>query len=52
MEKWELKSEGIIRDGIRLPNPPVTTFQIQVSESSSPQDGYRKISNLVTGDVK
>jgi hypothetical protein len=52
MESWELKSEGIIKDGLLLHKPPVKTFEIRVSEADSPQDGYKKISNVVRGEVK
>ena len=52
MESWELKSEGVIRDGIVLTKPPVTTFEIRVSEADSPQNGYKPISNTVSGPVK
>jgi hypothetical protein len=52
MESWELKSEGVIRDGIMLSKPPVQTFEIRVSEADSPQNGYKKISNVVSGPVQ
>jgi hypothetical protein len=52
MESWELKSEGVIKDGIMLSKPPVEKFEIRISESTSPQDGYKPISNVVTGPVQ
>jgi hypothetical protein len=52
MESWELKPEGIIKDGIVLTKPPVETFEIRVSEADSPQDGYKLISNVASGPVK
>jgi hypothetical protein len=52
MESWELKSEGVIKDGIVLSKPPVQTFEVRVSEADSPQDGYKQISNVVSGPVK
>jgi hypothetical protein len=52
MESWELKPEGVIKDGIVLSRPPVKTFEIKVSEATSPQDGYKKISNVAKGAVK
>ena len=52
MSSWELKPEGVIRDGIVLTKPPVTTFAIKVSETTSPQSGYTPCSNVVSGDVK
>jgi len=51
MERWQLQAEGVIRDGFRLPQPPVDTFEIRVSEADSPQNGYKLISNVVTGKV-
>jgi hypothetical protein len=52
MESWELKSEGVIKDEIVLSKPPVQTFEIRVSEAESPQNGYKMISNVVSGPVK
>ena len=52
MESWELKAEGVIKDGIVLSSPPVETFEIRVSEADSPQNGYKLISNVVRGPVK
>ena len=52
MESWELKSEGVIKDGIVLHKPPVKTFEIHVSEAESPQNGYKTISNVLGGPVK
>jgi hypothetical protein len=52
MENWELKTEGVIKDGIILSKPPVRKFEIRVSEADSPQQGYRKISNVISGEVK
>jgi hypothetical protein len=52
MERWELKPEGTIRDGIVLSKLPVTKFEIRISEAYSPQDGYKKISNVLAGPVK
>jgi len=52
MESWELKSEGVIKDGIVLSRPPVQTFEIRVAEADSPQNGYKTISNVVSGPVK
>jgi hypothetical protein len=52
MESWELKPEGVIKDGIVLSKPPVQTFEIRVSEADSPQNGYKAISNVVRGPVK
>jgi hypothetical protein len=52
MDSWELKSEGVIKDGIVLSMPPVETFEIRMSEAVSPDKGYKKISNVVSGPVK
>jgi hypothetical protein len=52
MQSWELKAEGVIKDGIVLSKPPVKTFEIQVSEAPTPQDRYQKISNVVSGPVQ
>jgi hypothetical protein len=52
MQHWELKSEGIIKDGIILSKPPVQKFEIRVSEADSPQNGYKPNSNTVSGLVK
>jgi len=52
MDTWELKAEGVIKDGVVLSKPPVRTFEIRVSEADSPQNGYKKISNVVRGPVK
>jgi hypothetical protein len=52
MESWELKSHGVIKDTIPLFKPPVQTFEIRVSEADSPQNGYKIISNVVSGPVK
>jgi hypothetical protein len=52
MSGWELKAEGVIKDGIVLSKPPVTSFEIRMSEAASPQDGYKVISNVVSGKVE
>lgn len=52
MERWELKEEGVIKDGIPIHQPPVKTFEIKMSEADSPQNGYHKISNVVGGEIK
>lgn len=51
MNSWELKSEGVIRDGVVVSKPPVQSFEIEMSETTSPQEGYKKISNVVSGPV-
>ena len=52
MTSWELKSEGVIKDGIELTEPPVKTFEIRLMEAVSPDEGYKLISNVVSGEVK
>jgi hypothetical protein len=52
MSSWELKPEGVIKDGIVLSKPPVKSFEIHMSEAASPQDGYKRISNVVSGQVE
>jgi hypothetical protein len=52
MFSWELKSEGVLKDGVVLQNPPVKSFEITMSEAVSPQDGYKLISNTVSGRVE
>jgi hypothetical protein len=52
MESWELKPEGVIKDGIVLTKPPVEQFEIRVSEADSPDRGYKLISNVAKGPVK
>jgi hypothetical protein len=52
MQSWELKSEGVIKDAVVLSKPPVQTFEIRVSEADSPQNGYKTISNVVSGPVQ
>jgi hypothetical protein len=51
MEWWELKPEGVIKDEIRADFPLGKKFEIRLSEAESPQDGYHKISNVVSGEV-
>jgi hypothetical protein len=52
MDSWELKREGVIRDKIMLTKPGVKSFEITMSETASPQSGYKKISNVVSGPVQ
>jgi hypothetical protein len=52
LEAWELKAEGVIRDKVQLSERGVKTFEISISESPSPRETYRKISNVVRGPVQ
>jgi hypothetical protein len=51
MESWELQPEGMIKDGIVIHKPPVAMYEIRVSEADSPQNGYKLISNVVSGTI-
>jgi hypothetical protein len=51
MDSWELKVEGVIKDSIELREPPVTEFEITMSEAPSPMLPYKKISNVVRGKI-
>jgi hypothetical protein len=52
IDSWELKPEGVIRDGIELRHPGAKTFEIYMSETTSPQLGYKKFSNVLTGEIQ
>jgi hypothetical protein len=52
MDGWELKESGVIKDGIPIHTPPVTTYEIKISEAIHPEQGYDLISNVLTGDVQ
>jgi hypothetical protein len=52
MEGWELKAEGVIRDKIMLSRPGAKVFEIYMSESPSPRESYKKISNVVSGRAR
>lgn len=53
MEHWQLKPEGVIKDGVTLRQPEgVKTVEIVMSETVNPMAGYTKNSNVATGEVK
>jgi hypothetical protein len=52
MDSWQLQTEGVIKDGVNLRETPVKEFEIHISEAVTPQDGFKKISNVVRGEVK
>jgi hypothetical protein len=52
IESWELQQEGVIKDGVELSEPGAKSFEIYMSEASSPQGGFKKISNVVSGPIK
>ena len=49
MQHWELKTEGVIKDGVVLSMGPVTSFTIHMSEAPTGRDAYQRISNVVSG---
>jgi hypothetical protein len=51
LDGWELKAEGVIKDGIVISKPPVKSFEIHMSEAPTPRDRYQKISNVVSGPI-
>lgn len=53
LEAWELKKTGLIKGGIELQyvDPPVKDFEITLGEAEVPQSGYKKISNVLKGEV-
>jgi hypothetical protein len=49
---WELKDEGVIRDRLQLRQKGAKSFEIFMAETTSPQAGYKKISNVAAGPVE
>jgi hypothetical protein len=47
-----MSSEGVIKDTFELFAGPATKFEIRMSEANAPRDGYKPISNVVSGPVK
>jgi hypothetical protein len=52
MDSWEMKPEGVLKDGVELRERGAKTFEIYMSETTSPQLGYQKNSNVVKGQVQ
>jgi hypothetical protein len=52
LDSWELQPEGLFKDVVHLNKPPVEKFEIRFSEAESPQNGYKMISNVISGPVK
>ncbi len=52
MDSWQMKPEGVIKDGVVLSKPPVKEFEIYISEAVTPQDGFKKVSNVIRGPVQ
>jgi hypothetical protein len=42
----------VIKDGVELSEPGAKSFEIYMSEASSSQGGFKKISNVVSGPIK
>lgn len=51
MEAWELKNEGVIRDGFQIGRAPKGAFEVVFTEAESPDRGYHPISKVVTGQI-
>ena len=51
MEAWELKQEGVIKDGIPLTGP-IKTYEIIFSEADSPMNPYKLISNVLASKME
>jgi hypothetical protein len=52
MESWELKMEGVIKDGVVLSGPGAKSLEIHMAEAPSQQGPFRKISNVANAPVK
>lgn len=52
MQSWEVKPEGIIKTRIQVSDPPVKQYSMNFSEADSPQQGYKVISNTLTGEIE
>jgi hypothetical protein len=51
MENWELKPEGVIKTSVELLEPTVSRFIVVMSEADSPDRGYTRNSNELTGEL-
>ena len=51
LEAWELKIEGVIRDGFVIGNEPKGAFEVVFTEAESPDQGFHPISKVATGRV-
>ena len=51
LQAWELKNEGVIRDGFVIGNEPKGAFEVTFTEAESPDKGYHPISKVATGQV-
>ncbi|QDT56974.1 hypothetical protein Pan44_50370 [Caulifigura coniformis] len=53
MEGWELKPEGVIKTAVQVGDPKaVTKYSIVMSEADSPDRGYTRNSNELTGELE
>jgi hypothetical protein len=53
MEGWELKQEGVIKTSVQVGDPEaVTKYSIVMSEADSPDRGYTRNSNELTGELE
>jgi hypothetical protein len=51
MDAWELKPQGVIRDRVVLSQPGAKSLAMHMSESPSPREAYKKISNVIGGPI-
>lgn len=52
MESWELKPEGVIKTAVEVGDPTVSKFLIVLSEADSPDRGFKRNSNELTGELE
>ena len=52
IDSWDIAQEGIVTTGIQVSSPDVKTFSITMSEAESPDQGFKVISNTLTGEVQ
>jgi hypothetical protein len=52
MESWELKPEGVIKTAVEVGDPTVSKFRIVLSEADSPDRGFTRNSNELTGELE
>lgn len=52
LDAWEVKPEGVIKTGIQVSDASVKKYSITFSEADSPQQGYKVISNTLTGEIE
>ena len=52
MEAWQLKSEGVIVDGLTIPKEGVEEFEIVFTEAPTGMAAYAPVSNIIKGKVQ